>query len=790
MKKILFFILSVCCSGVSYCAENLLAAEGKTDYSIVFTAREKEAAEELADHLKEITGAVFTLVPEEKWSSSGKPAFYVGDTLFSRKQGVDVKKMNREEWFIKNYGKNIVLTGGIPRGTLYAVYELLEKKFNCRWFAWDTTVIPKQKKLVLGDIFIQDKPSYNSRELYDDFPKARSRGKEVLKKTIQFRKRIRSSMNYGDYAYWPTTSTQFYPSHTLYRYLDPNKYFKTNPELFSMDAKGKRFRGTSSHHNWQGGNLCVSNPKVADMVWESLDKYIQKDRSMFPKEKWPLSYIITQMDSSNYICLCPECKKITQREGSESGLWISFLNKVAERLEKKYPDLMIHSSAYVSTKKAPKFVRPRKNISISWTNLYTINDCYRPITSKFNRGQLAEYSAWLNRKIPLTVYEYWNMGGNYFNPLRVETCIDGIIGNIRYFHSKGSRGYFAEFSGDGDRQYSQNFAFLQNYVAYQLLKDVRQDPELLIREFVRGFYGPAAKPMMEFFTLVRTAVKNEPSHMHAYERERPYCDEKFMKKVWGYLTEAQKLTSPGSIYRKHVEQEMLAPVFVILKNRFKIGKRQKLADFYKSERLRRLNEAKLPKWMRTQVLDRLAGDTFAFVDVKLEVPEDFRDREVIMLGWPYLSWANTSSSKAFQDDPEAAGGKALVTKAKKDTMHGMNQTAVKNFTPLDFGLFDSKTKRRLHWHFDEKVPQDEKYHWYNVGQFDLGTHTFLWGFYWHTRCNLANFHRVADGIENANFWSVWVSVKVTGPLYVKGSKKKNEIYWDQVMLVGRKKGEK
>ena len=127
MKKILFFILSVCCSGVSYCAENLLAAEGKTDYSIVFTAREKEAAEELADHLKEITGAVFTLVPEEKWSSSGKPAFYVGDTLFSRKQGVDVKKMNREEWFIKNYGKNIVLTGGIPRGTLYAVYELLEK---------------------------------------------------------------------------------------------------------------------------------------------------------------------------------------------------------------------------------------------------------------------------------------------------------------------------------------------------------------------------------------------------------------------------------------------------------------------------------------------------------------------------------------------------------------------------------------------------------------------------------------------------------------------------------------
>lgn len=787
LKKSLLFCAAVICLAVPSRAEHIIASNGKANYSIIYTSEEKEAATELAEHLKQITGVDFNMIPEKGSAKVKTPAFYVGNTEFSRKQKIDVRKMDREEWLIQSCGKNIILTGGLPRGTLYAVYELLEKKFNCRWFAYDTTVIPRQKKLILKPVNIQGKPSYDSRELYDDFPKAHSRGKTVLQQTIQFRKRIRSSMNYGDYAYWPTQTTQFYTSHTLYRYLDPNKYFKTNPELFSMNADGKRVRGTIGHHNWQGANLCVSNPKVADIVWKSLEKYIEKDRKKFPKEKWPLYYPISQMDSTTYICLCPECKKITKREGSESGLWIEFINKIAERLEKKYPDVKILTSAYVSTKKAPKFVKPHKNIRIKWTNLYTVNDCYRPITSKFNRGQFTEYNQWINRKIPVDIYEYWNMGGNYFNPLRVETCIDSIINNIKYFHARGSRSYFAEFSGDSDRQYSQNFAFLQNYVAYQLLKDVTADPELLIKEFICGFYGPAADPMMKFFTLVRNAIKNEPSLMHAYRRERPYCNEKFMKQVWAYLMEAQKLTVPGTLFRKHVEQEMLAPVYVILKNRMRIGNRQKLADFYKSERIRRMNEAKIPAWMKKNIKDRLDGDTFAFVDIKLEVPEEFRNREVIMLGWPYLSWANRSSRLAFEDDPDAAGGKALITSSRQSSRHDMKQTKIKGFTPLDFGLFDSKTKRQLHWTFDQKIPQDEKYHWYNIGQFELGPQTFLWGFYWSTRCNLSNFYRVADGVEKANLWTVWVSAKFTGPAYVQGSKKKNEIYWDQVMLVGKKK---
>lgn len=784
MLKMLLALLTV--SALRVHAELELASDGKTQYTIVYSENEREAAFELKEHLDAITGADFAIRPDQDGKAVSGPAIYVGQTGFCRKQEIDVDKLNREEWLVRNYDRDIVVTGGIPRGTLFGVYELLEKKFGCRWLAYDTTIIPKQKTLKLSELDLRGEPSFFSRELWDDFPKAKSLGREVFDRTLKFRKRIRSSLNYGNQAYWPDKSLQFYNTHTFYFFVDPNVYFTAHPEYFSMNAEGKRCRGTVGANQWQGANLCLTNPDVVNIAWEKLQEYIAKDRQNLPREKWPLEYPISQMDAVDYLCLCPECRKITEREGSESGLLIHFLNQLGERLEKKYPELRITSLAYVSTRYAPKYIKPRKNVLLSWTNLYTVNDCYRPITSKFNAGQLEEYTAWCKRGIPLAVYEYWNMGDRYFDPPRVETCIDAIIVNLPFFYRNGCRSYFAQFNPDYDRLYAQNFAHLQCYVAYQLLKDIDQDPEKLIREFMTGYYGPAEKPMSEFLRILRDAVKNERCRMRAFERVRPYCTESFMRKVWSLLEEARDLTEPGSIYRRHVEQEMLSPVYVILKNHWPIGDHDKMLEFYKAERMRRINSVNGSDKIKKTKLDRLNGDLCAFIEVDLKVPDRFREKEVIMLGWPYLRWNRGHNIDAYENDAEAAGGRALITKKEDAPWHDMKQTGRKGFTPLDFGMYDMGTKKGLHKHFQDEIPLDEKYHWYKLGSFDLGQHSFVWGFYWYTRCDLSNYYRVADGIRDANVWDIWVSAKFTGPAYVPGSQKKNEVYWDQVMLVREK----
>ena len=81
------------------------------------------------------------------------------------------------------------------------------------------------------------------------------------------------------------------------------------------------------------------------------------------------------------------------------------------------------------------------------------------------------------------------------------------------------------------------------------------------------------------------------------------------------------------------------------------------------------------------------------------------------------------------------------------------------------------------------MPQDEKYHWYKISAFDFGPNTSLWGFYWYASVNLNSAFAAADGIPGYNVWETWISVKYTGPAYVKGSTQKNGVFLDRVILV-------
>ena len=789
MRKSLLLLLALFCAATLSAMERLIAENGKANYVIFFTPQEKDAALELRNHLNKITGAKFRIISVNAKRKPKSPAFYVGKTPFAIRHKVPFEKFAPQEWYVKSVGKDIILAGGNTRGTLYAVYELLERKFNCRWFAPDTSVIPKMKKCVLGDVSFRGKPSYDwGREIYGDLFMAPSRGKITYRNTIAYEKRARATL-VGTRGIFVSGSKQYSSGHSLYYYVNPRELFKTHPEYFSMNAKGKRFVGTIA--GWNGSQLCFSNPEVAEVAWKKLEEFIRKDRENTPKEKWPTVYNIGQMDSTRFLCLCEPCKKIAKEEGSECALLLRFLNVLAERAAKKYPEIRIDTMAYSSTKKVPKYTKPHHNISVQWCNLYGLNDCYRPITHPINAGQKKEYHEWLDKGIRLDIYEYWNMNGRFFNPPRVETCIDAIIVNLPYYHKHGARRFFCEFSGDFDRAYSQNFARLQNYIGYRLLYNADLDAEKAIKEFMKGYYGPAEKPMTEFLTILRKAVKNEKNSMRAFQTARPYCTEAFMQKVWKLLEEAYRLTPEKSIYRTHVEDEMLAPIHVICRNHWKCGDHKKMAELYRKIRSRRIEQTVGQAKFKKARYARLEADLTAFIKLDLKVPEEFKDKEVIMIGYPSLRQSpKFHTASAYEADPEAAGGKALITPGNgrylknREALHDMKQMRHKTFTPLDFGVYDSETKKSIRIYFRNKTPvADEKYHWYKLGKYTLGRKSFVWGFYWNTTCDLSRYYRSDDGMGDINTYTIYVSAKFTGPAYVPGSKKKNEVYWDQVMLV-------
>ena len=117
MKKLLLYLgVLILCTG---------SASPVIVYSPAATAAEKTAVQELAEHLKKITGKSVRCVKEGEKFKSSRPV-YVGHTRFASSR-VDLKNFGPEESLIRSYGKKLMITGGRPRGTLYGVYEFLER---------------------------------------------------------------------------------------------------------------------------------------------------------------------------------------------------------------------------------------------------------------------------------------------------------------------------------------------------------------------------------------------------------------------------------------------------------------------------------------------------------------------------------------------------------------------------------------------------------------------------------------------------------------------------------------
>ena len=130
-----------------------LVVDGRSDYTIVLAAdaipAERFAAEELAIHLEEMSGVKLRIVTDTEPLPShaillGRPRY-----LPKLKVQPDWAGLGQEEYLLQVKGDYLIIAGGRPRGALYGVYALLEDYLGCRWFAPDSTVIPKRKTIKL-----------------------------------------------------------------------------------------------------------------------------------------------------------------------------------------------------------------------------------------------------------------------------------------------------------------------------------------------------------------------------------------------------------------------------------------------------------------------------------------------------------------------------------------------------------------------------------------------------------------------------------------------------------------
>ena len=198
----------------------------------------------VSTHLKKVTGGDF-LTYQIDSSPAGIPKIYIGQSDAASKLlgNLDWKSLQYDGMIIQFVGTDLVLAGDRPRGSLYAVYTLLEEYIGCKWWTPKVDSIPHKPTLSLDPINQTYIPPFLYREAY--FTHVANRNPEFVSKLKLNGTSQSIPEEYGSHY----TLLGFV--HTADNFMPAAAYLNTHPEWFSL-VNGERVGG-------QGvGQLCSS----------------------------------------------------------------------------------------------------------------------------------------------------------------------------------------------------------------------------------------------------------------------------------------------------------------------------------------------------------------------------------------------------------------------------------------------------------------------------------------------------------------------------------------------------
>ncbi len=719
---------------------------------------EKFAASEIRDYIQKATGMNLKITGE------GSPAIIVRPGRFES-----------EEWLVqREKNGDLLVTGGRPRGVLYGAYEFIEKGLGCRFLANDAEYIPKLTKLNLPDDFkLAGKPVFTRRYIYVG-------SGDVWQHLQPFMSKLKQNGLPGGAKYgWSFKYGRPGACHTYYSYS--KDFPKDKEEYFTLSTEGKRLRAISGIGP---GQVCLAHPEVRRLFLEKLRSFIELDRkNLKPGEPAPVIYAVSKNDNSDD-CVCKKCLELKKKfGGKQSGLMLDFTNYLADEIQKEYPGIKILTPAYTTTEDLPDGIKPSKNVIIEVAQLdseFSTNlrrDVLRPLDHPNNEKAFAKFKEWGAVSKELTVWDYWILyKERHVSPY---TNVSAIPSNLRAYEKLGIKNFFVETE---ITSYAMpNFIDLRHYLGAKLMVDPGLNEREIIDDFMKHFYGSAAKPMTAYLGYLERRMKEESRPLGSIAPSaRKYLDRQFFLDAEKFFSEAEKAAGNDHVLLKRIGQERI-PVDVCLLH---FGKRLNVGFDRETiaKRLRANYENFIEKYVlpsKRAAWKKEIGEKIDTWSNRLPLPPQFEQKKAYDFTAKSFTYSPVQQSV---DDPEAAGGKALMLSDLKKMGKELDPDFHKK--ALEFFLYDNLEKKTiLRSAVDrEKQAVDEKYHWYRVGKTRLTPSTrFVVHWTWWISQNVGD--AVFDPLEPNAQYEIWASVKLTGPSYVPGSQKQDAIYLDRVIFV-------
>ncbi len=488
-------------------------SNGKADFEIVAgpTKVARFAANELAFQLSRVLGTKLKVAA----AKSGKlPALIVGDPEIARQNGLFPEKLDRDGYFIRTLGKDILLVGTdhpaadperhgyFERGTLFAVYEFLERFAGVRYYFPGEigTVAPRLTEWHLPKIDITDRPDSQFRQVYSVFLGPEERRKGYLYSNYDPQK------HYRDREYQLRLLTRsIHNTHGLAYLGLIQRFAKSHPEYFALAKNGSRYDGQSviRCHADRTGQICFSNPELKKVIIEDgialLSGKPASSRNAVSADGTP--YLTMRPEQRPFFCImpndsmapcyCPGCissfSGYAQRKpGKECNEFVwNWMIDVAEAIRKAGAPGYVTTMAYTPYREIPERKIPdnmiiRLALSGAWAS---------PEESRSEIQLLKNWTEKIGNKIYL-----WNymINTQTYGMTDIPHMTPEATGEFYHRAYPYSFGAFLEC----ENEYYLG-GYLNYYVFSKLMWDKNTDVEKLLREHDTLMFGSAAAVMRD-----------------------------------------------------------------------------------------------------------------------------------------------------------------------------------------------------------------------------------------------------------------------------------------------------
>ena len=464
------------------------------------------AAKELSEILSEIFGTKITPVKK----STGKTyQILVGDRKAAAEIKVDPAAFDRDGYIIRTVGnkilivgkdnpesrpfRNAYLTGNKGEwGTVFGVYDFLERFAGVRFYFPGKlgNHYPAAKALEIPAIDMYERPDFLQRR-FSDY----NHGGRPIRRYEGWKGQLNLLRSRAETIYIPNCHGIAYLGY-YYR------FGKTHPEYFALNVNGKRMIDISKRYDLS--QICFSSGIKDELIKDAISflknekPQVRNIHNIRGQVSWNnvhrpgLPCFNIMPNDSAYLCRCAKCwAHFSKGKQATTDYFWQFFIDVCEGVKKSGVPGYLTTMAYadyrpIPTQKIPENLLVMLALRGAWNE-------YLPEQQKKDIELLKAWHKKLGQKTWLWTYP-GKYGGNMPGiPHTTPRAIASFIKRVKPYIF----GIYLECESD---------VLMHNYLTYHIFAKIawntETDVEKLLDEHARIFYGPAAKPMKEFFDSI------------------------------------------------------------------------------------------------------------------------------------------------------------------------------------------------------------------------------------------------------------------------------------------------